>query len=516
MTSNLDLLTEEEEDELLELLESEEREKAKESHLKFMDYTWVKKGDPFIPGFHTKKICDRIDKAFEDFRNGKSTYLKISVHHRSGKSDILSRYLPPHFLGEFPECEVLSTTFQAGLTAKFTGFARNVFRSDKFKKLYPDLGLSKESNAKAYWEIINEKTNELTQGKLFGSGLSSGITGSGGHLVLVDDPISGRKAAESKTIRDTVWDNFTNDLMTRLAPVHIVILLFTTWHWDDPSGRIENEMVNNPDFPRFESLRFPAKAEDYQGQGTYTGKYLFTERYSEGWYKSQYATLGRYSSAALLDCDPQMRTGGVLSTDGIVWHEKGDPAIPSDTAIQWAQVWDLAHTAKQRNGDDPDYTSGTLLGFQNVSGDLIPHLWIKNVSRIREGATKRDAFIRVNTARAGRFVQHAVESSIDSKDAFNYLKDAIPDYPWKEIKIQGDKSVRAAPLEPIFEAPGHVHCLRGDWNDEWLNEVIRFDGSGDGHDDQIDNLSAGYILLMNGKGKISDSAAKAIASRHKW
>ena len=499
---------------LIELLEEEERSKARMSHEKFMGYTWMKSGDPFLVGFHTKRICERIDQAFVDFRNGKSTYLKISVHHRSGKSDILSRYLPPHFLGEFPDCEVISTTYQAGLTAKFTGFARNVFRSDKYKALYPALDLSQESNAKAYWEVVDAKTRKPTQGKLFGSGISSGITGSGGHLVLLDDPISGRKDAESKTIRDNVWDAITNDLMTRLAPVHIVIILATQWHYDDPNGRIDSEMNKNPDFPRFESLRFPAKAKDYDGEGEYPGKYLFTDRYSEGWYRSQYATLGKYGAAALLDCDPQMRSGSILSTDGIIYHDKDDPKIPHLTAIKWAQVWDLAHTAKQRNGDDPDFTSGTHMGFQRVPGDDIPHLWIKHVARIREGATKRDAFIRVHTQKAGKFVKHGIENSIESKDAYDYIVKAIPEYSFTSIPIKGDKTVRITPLEPIFEAPGHVHLIRGDWNDEWLDEIIKFDGTDSGHDDQVDNLSAGYEMLI-GSGMIMSKEHKEAMARRR-
>ncbi len=347
------MLSEAEELELLQLLEEESRDKARTSHLEFMRYTWQKgQAEPFVEAFHTRAICARIDQAFQDFREGRSTYLKISVHHRAGKSDILSRYLPPHFLGEFPDCEVLSTTYQKGLTQKFTAFARNIFRSEKYRELYPGLGLSAESNAKAYWEIVNEKTGLPTQGKLFGSGLSSGITGSGGHLVLVDDPISGRRDAESPTIRDNVWDALTNDLLTRLAPVHIVIILATQWHWDDPQGRIDREMKVNPSFPRFETMTFPARARDYRGSGSYPGKYLFLERYDEGWYESQYAVLGRYGAAALLDCSPQIRPGSILSTDGIVYHKPQD--MPGDLELLWARIWDVAHTGKQRVKDDPD------------------------------------------------------------------------------------------------------------------------------------------------------------------
>jgi len=490
-------LTEAEEIELLELLEAEERERARKHHIDFIDYCWMKTSESFIHGFHTKIICDRIDKAFEDFRNGKSTYLKVSIHHRSGKSDMLSRYLPPHFLGEFPNCEVLATTYKADLTQKFTSDARNIFRSAKYAELYPDLALSKESNAKAYWELIDKTTKEPLYGKLYGSGLSSGITGSGGHLVLIDDPISGRADSESKTIRDKVWEAFTDDLMTRLADVHIVILLSTIWHWDDPHGRIEDAMERDPLFPHFESLSFPARASDYKGPGKYLGKYLFPERYKDKWYEEQYATLGIYSSKALMDCDPKHKKGAVFSTVGIIFHNPDDPVIPNYRQLKRVQMWDMAHTAKERSGDDPDYTSGTELAFERRIGDPVPHLWVFDRARFRENAPERDRKIKLKTKMKGHFIIHAVESSIDAKDAYYYLKQNIPDYKWEKVDCgKIDKAVRALPLEPIFEAPKHVHVIRGDWNKSWLEEIETFDGSGKDHDDAVDNLTAGYILQI--------------------
>jgi predicted phage terminase large subunit-like protein len=508
-------LTDAEEKELLFLLEEELKDKSRKSHLNFIEYCWMK-SEPFTPGFHTKMICDRIDKAIEDFRNGKSSYLQVIVPFRHGKTDLLARYLPPHFLGEFPECEVMSTAFKADLSEKSTSDARDIFRSDKFKQLYPDVALSRESNAKSFWKLVDAKTQDPLFGKLFGSGLMSGITGSGGHLVLVDDPLSGRAAAESKTIRDKVWNAFAEDLFTRLAPVHIVILLATQWHWDDVHGRLENKVKTESKFPQFERLVFPAKASDYTGPGEYPGKYLFLERYPESWYESEYAMLGKYGSAALLDCNPMLRSGGILSTDGIVWHEPGDIAIPAEHEIQWARVWDLAHTAKQRNGDDPDYTSGTLMGFRNIPGDPIPHLWVKHVARIRMGAFKRDEFIKMHAMKDGRFVKQAIENSIESKDAYYYIVNAIPDYSFTEIPIKGDKLVRATPLEPIFEAQGHVHVLRGEWNDDWLDELLRFDGTGSSHDDQVDNLSAGYIFLHGNSNAPDATLARSMKARRKW
>jgi len=505
-------LSKAEELELIELLEAEQRAQARKHHLDFMEYCWQKKSEPFTKGFHTEKICERIDQAFEDFRNNKSSYLMINVHHRSGKTDLLGRYLPPHFLGEFPEYEVMSTSYQADFTQKSTGYARTIFRSEEYRRLYPNLALSKESNAKSYWEIVDAKLNKPLYGKLYGSGLKSGITGSGGHLVLCDDPLSGRQAAESLTTRNTIWDAVKDDLLTRVAPTHIVIFLFTRWHWDDPGGRIIEAMKKDKDFPRFEVMEFPAKAEDYRGPGKYPKKYLFLDRYPESWYITQYATLGRYSSGALLDCNPQPRDGGILSTDGIV-YEPTD-LWPDFVSNRWMRVWDLAHTAKQISSDDPDYTAGSLIHFEKQGTDPIPHLYIKDVKRIRENPAKRDKFIKMVATADGPYIKQGVENSVESKDAYDYLAHAMPELSWVPINIRGDKATKAGPLAPIFEAPGHVHLPEGAaWIDDWLNELLRFDGLGQDHDDQMDNLSAGYFCLMAGGIKMSEQRRREMKER---
>lgn len=487
---------------------------ARVSHLHFMNYCWQKGRDnPFIPGFHTKKICARIDKGFEDYRKGISTNLLIAVHHRSGKSDIVSKYLGPHWLGEFPDTEVMQVSYQAMLAGKFSAFGRNIVRSSSYRRVYPHLGLSRETNKKNDWLIVDAK-GETTGGSLYASGLYSGLTGNGYALGILDDYFAGRKQAESLVMRDNAWEAFTDDFMTRAAPVHFRIVLATQWHWDDINGRIKKAMETDPNFPKFEILSFPAKASDYKGEGKYPGKYLFLERYDERWYDEQRSTLGKYGAAALLDCDPQFRTGGVLSTDGIVWTEEKD--MPSIESLKWWRVWDLAHTAKQRTGDDPDWTSGTLLAFERRVGDPVPHLYVRDVLRTREGAVKRDDEIKRRAILDGKFVKQYVEDSLDAKDASVYIKNILPEYNVNSINTsgKGDKLVRVTPLEPIFEAKGHVHVMIAKWNDDWLDEVIRFNGSGDGHDDQIDNLSAGYIIFNTG-AELSAETSSALAARNR-
>ncbi len=148
------------------------------------------------------------------------------------------------------------------------------------------------------------------------------------------------------------------------------------------------------------------------------------------------------------------------------------------------------------------------MAFETRPESPVPYLYIADVKRTREGAKKRDELIKETARKDGVYVKQAIENTIDSKDAYEYISDAIPEISWNKLSVKGDKAARATPLESIFETPGHVIVQRGDWNDDWLNELLQFDGTGKHHDDQVDNLSAGYEMLV-GSGVVIDESIRA-------
>lgn len=470
-----------------------------------MKYCWQRPLEPLVVGIHTKEICRLIDEAIDNLRQGQSTFLLIKVHFRAGKSDIISRYLPPHFLGEFPDKDVIVASYGQSLSESFSRFSRALVKSEQFKEIYPNCELTGGVQS---WGFENHL------GSVLETGLTSGITGRGGSLLICDDYCASRAEAESETIRESTWEHFTNDFLTRRAPTSIVIVLATPWHVDDIIGRIEKRISPESEdydenFPQFKVVAFPAVNSDVEigvknkekyGDNKYHLEtihydYLFPERYDENWYKSQFASLGSYAASGLLQCNPQVRGGNLFVTDKIQYHNT-DADFPK---TKYYRMWDLAHTAKQTQKADPDWTSGTLLTYTKIEGQW--HLWIKDVARIRASAGERDAFIRAVSDKDGMGVSVAVENSMDSKDAVNNLRtilngtrSVIP----QNIGI--DKVARAGYVEPVFEA-GHVHILRGSWNLDWMQEVKEFPSGK--HDDQVDNLTAGYILCcMRDNGRI--------------
>lgn len=445
-----------------------------------MQHCW-QRPTPMAVGRHTSAICERIDQAVVDFQAGQSTYLVVTVPFRHGKSEIVSRFLPPHFLGLFPDEEVLLVTYGQDLADGFSRAGRSLLRSDQYQELFPGVQISDESAAVHHWELRDR------QGSFSGAGLGGTLTGRGYALGIVDDYHKDRKDAESPAVRESNWNSFTESFLTRAAPVSITLVVASPWHTDDIIGRIKKAMAEDPDFPRFEFIRFPAQDESYGGDG-----YLFPERFTAAWYRARFAFLGAYAAAGLMQGDPVTRTGNILKTDRIQVHDE----LPAGLQLRWVRAWDLASTEKQVSKPDPDWTVGMKLAIEwRVHPELeskLPHLWIANVVRGRWAAPERDRRIKLHAMLDGPQVRIGEESVAGYKDTVEHTKEVLRGLRIVEgVTPPGDLLVRVAPLEPIFEA-GNVHLLRGTWNQELLTEFAEYPRGA--HDDQVAAMVTGYEM----------------------
>ena len=414
-------------------------------------------------------VCIQVENENGMFLCGKSF---IPTHN----SEIISRKLPAHFLGLFPDSKVILCGHTQALTEGFSKTSRNLISTPEYRKLFPNIKVDTGSSSAAHWMIKDH------EGECFASGLLGSLSGQGYNLGLLDDFCRNRADAESDTMREKMWDAFTNDFMTRKAPVSITIVLATPWHVDDIIGRIKKKCKEDPDFPHFNFLKFPAMSDKYP-EGV-----LFPERFGKQWYTQQKAVLGDYGFQSLMQLEPVKRSGNMLNTECIQRHLT---TADWPKNLRWLRVWDLAHTAKERAKSDPDWTSGTLLAFNEIDG--LPHLWIRNVTRMRLNAPERDEQIRHITNQDGPYVRIGVGNSSDAKDTIATMRKILKGkYTVLSVPEKKDKVVRATPLEAIFKA-GNVHVVQGEpWLDDWIAELSAFPYGP--HDDQVDNLSAGFAI----------------------
>lgn len=175
--------------------------------------------------------------------SGEVKRLMLFVPPRHGKSELVTvRYALWRLLRE-PRMNVIIASYNQKLANRF---------SRKMKNLAAGLELSRSAYGAAEWETA-------AGGGVKAVGVGAGITGFGGDLVVIDDPVKSRREANSPVFRERVWDWYRDDIHTRLEPGAAVILIQTRWHDDDLAGRLLKDAEDGGE--KWEVVRLPALAE---------------------------------------------------------------------------------------------------------------------------------------------------------------------------------------------------------------------------------------------------------------
>lgn len=194
---------------------------------------------------------------------------------RHGKSEYISKYLPPWFLGMFPDKHVQLAGYQARFAASWGRKSR-----DLLEEWGPELfGITTRQDMRAAdsWGICNADGSSR-DGTMHTCGIGGPMTGRGAHLLIVDDPIKNAEEAMSETILDRHWDWWESTASTRLEPGGKAIVMATRWSERDLSGRLIDS-AQKGDGPPILRVHLPAIAEENDILGRKVGEPLWPERY---------------------------------------------------------------------------------------------------------------------------------------------------------------------------------------------------------------------------------------------
>lgn len=213
--------------------------------------------------------------------SGETPRLMVLMPPGSAKSTYASILFPPWFMGRNPEMSVLGVSNTTDLAERFSRRVRNIVSQREFSNVFEGNGLSEDSAAAGNWET-------LRGGEFFAAGMGSAIAGRRADLGLIDDPIKTRQEADSDRVRQTQWDWYINDFLTRLKPGARQILIQTRWHEDDLGGRILEREAS-----RWRVIKLPmlATAEDPLGR-------KFGERLWPEWFTDDMISTARMDTRA--------------------------------------------------------------------------------------------------------------------------------------------------------------------------------------------------------------------------
>jgi predicted phage terminase large subunit-like protein len=460
-----------------------------------MRYCW-RNQDPFLEGRHTIEMADHIDRDLEEFAHGKSTFKVFTCPPRHGKSDLAEIYLPANFLGKFPDKEFMDINYSSALAEKFSRISRDIIRSPQYQRVYPGIKLREDSQSVTDWGISKDGANGVGKAQFLGMGAS--VTGRGFHCGVFGDYCAGRPEAESSTMRDKMWDVFVDSFLTRRAPVSIIYVVATRWHVDDPVGRIQQHMADDPKFPRFEFYNYPAKST---ADKQYESGYLFPERFSADFYEQSIAASGSYGASCLYFGDPHVKGGGEYKIDNIKTLPTAEFYARCD-GLQWVRGWDLASTIKEQGKNDPDFTSGCRMAVKKIRGSMLDEIYIDDWVRGQWDGSKRNQIIQQTAISDGAHVRVGIEAFAAYKDAYEQIKQALMGVrSVTKCNLAGDKLAKAMTVIPMFEA-GNVYFREAPWNNEIKKQLGDFPNGV--HDDDSDALTVAYETRskMSSQGKI--------------
>jgi len=321
-------------------------EAARRWYLPFVEYTFSE--------FHTSKahafLAAELERFEADVRARKSPRLIITLPPRFGKSELTSRRYPGWVLGRNPDWNVGIVSYSAELAEELSADARRVVISDEYTEVFgsryqPDKGasveLDRQSKAVAHWRI------EGRRGGVRAVGVGGSLVGRGFHVCIIDDPIKGRKEADSELIREDLWKWFRGTLRTRIEPGGGIILVHTRWHHDDLTAKLIEQRSD-----RWKVLHLPAVAEDNDILGRIPGEPLDPVRYNTDALADIRSDVDEREWYAQYQGRPTPDEGDLFKRDWFRWEpdpHKHEPSAPGNVF----QYWDTAHGKRdpKRKGD---------------------------------------------------------------------------------------------------------------------------------------------------------------------
>ena len=148
----------------------------------------------------------------------------------SAKSTYASVVFPTWVMGRVKAFETILTGWGDPICRRHGKRARQVCSSPQYKALF---GVEVDANTRAAedWQCTNFSSYKS-------SGITSGISGFRANGLIWDDLIRNRKDADSVTIRQDVWNEYTDSARSRKTPDAWEVGIGTRWHEDEHMGRI--------------------------------------------------------------------------------------------------------------------------------------------------------------------------------------------------------------------------------------------------------------------------------------
>lgn len=463
----------------LELIEQLAAHEARESFWAFRQYM---RGPTMVRGWWPREVAHELQRFYDDLMAGAAPLLILQAPPQHGKSWAVNDFIC-WVIGKNPELKQIFASFSNRLGVRANLYIQRIMDTERYKRVFPNSRLS--DNDVGYQR--NRDMLEIVghEGSFRNTTVNGPVTGEGLDLGYIDDPLKGRREANSLLTRDHTWNWFTDDFYSRFSEMAGLLMVLTRWHIDDPAGRLQTE------FPQTRVLRYPAIAEknEVNADGKLLrrkGEALFPEVKSLEFLLRRKKIYTAASWASVYQQNPIVQGGEIFPVENFQVVSILPVGVKRVKSVRY---WDKAGTQ-----DGGKFSAGVRI-TELTDGRYL----IENVVRGQWNAFNREQKIKQTAANDGTEVPVWVEQEPGSggKESAERTVSMLAGYKAFADRVTGDKETRAEPYAAQVQA-GNVLLMSGDWNKAFKEEHEYFPNGP--YKDQVDAAGGAFAKLV-GKEK---------------
>lgn len=439
----------------------------------------VRPGIQYKPNWHHEAITHKLSQVAE----GSVRRLAITVPPRSLKTLCASVALPAWFLGHYPSERVVVASYSDQLARSHANDFRRLVNDPMYQATFPAMRIDRETDR----EIVTTR-----RGKRIATSIEGTLTGLGGNLNVIDDPLK-LSDAMSDRVRERAIEWYRSTLLSRgddKKNTRIVIVMQRV-HPNDLAGYLQEQ-------GGFEVLNLPAiaqRTETYElGNGRiYTrqkGELLHPEHESADVLLELKREMGPIAFSAQYQQDPIPFGGAIIKRK---WLKNYDSVGGYQTGDKIVMSWDIA-LSEMESGD---YSACVVM---LVRGEIFYILEVIR-GRLPFETLKRKVIEVKRRYSTGKLL---IEDSPISRGLIQSLREQSINVVAR--KPVSDKRARVIAQTDLFAGGGIRLPRHGAWLEEFIAELLAFPGR---HDDQVDALVQALAWSREGRvRKVLFSAAK--------
>ena len=432
----------------------------------------VRPGIDFKPNWHFEAITEKLSQV----AHGEVRRLIITMPPRTLKSLCASVALPAWFLGRRPWERVVVVSYSDVLARSHANDFRRVVNDPIYQAAFPAMRLERDTDR----EIMTTQ-----RGKRIATSIEGTLTGLGGNLIIIDDPLKLGDAL-SESVRARVIEWYRSTLLSRAddKTEARIVLVMQRVHQDDLAGYLQEQ-------GGFEVLNLPAIAQRnetyYLGDGrTYDrqrGELLHPEHEPADVLLELKREMGPIAFSAQYQQSPIPPGGAIIKRKWLTPYD--DVSCEDEDRV--IMSWDIALSEAETG----DYSACVVLLRRNE---------VYYVLEVVRGRFPFDALKRKVMEVKRRYDSSTllIEDSPISRGLIQSLRE-------KSINVtlykpDTDKRARVIAQTDLFAGGSVRFPRRAVWLEDFTAELLAFPGR---HDDQVDALTQGLAWGRQRRGEFS-------------